>query len=244
MIIYKVLVGNYPIIVNENYFDSRIKYYYFHTHDIKNKSGPWKFIKIPLEHSLIYTQRKYKILSHKLFKEPSFYMDYNFVANQDIFEKLDFILSKFNFSAGSHYFRKTYLDEATDWLFNCANEREIIKITRYLKFIKYDFNFHFCMYAGFLIRYNCAEINNMWWFFWKKFKKRDQLFLPPASYFSKIKINLFNTEYLTTHKGNRLDKIFEYKNGYKDIYKLTKKVNEITNIKDKVNIKILKNKAV
>ena len=236
MIIYKVLVGNNPTIVNEDYFDPRIKYYYFHTHDIKNKSGKWKFIKIPIEHSLIFTQRKYKILSHKLFNEPSFYIDYNYVANDGIYEKLDFILSKFNFSAGSHRYRKTYLDESVDWLFNGIDENEIIKITRYLKFIKYNFNFHFCMLAGFLVRYNCAEINNMWWYFWKKFKKRDQLFLPPASYFSKTKINLFNAEYLTTFKGNYLNKFFEIKNNSNNVYKLIKCVNKITNKKDNINI--------
>tara|TARA_E500000318_G_scaffold3645_1_gene4017 strand:- start:7175 stop:7906 length:732 start_codon:yes stop_codon:yes gene_type:complete len=243
MIIYKVLVGNNPIIVNEDYFDPRIKYYYFHTHEIKNKSGKWKFIKIPMEHNLIYTQRKYKILSHKLFNEPSFYIDYNYVANNNIYEKLDFILSKFNFNAGSHFFRKTYLDECVDWLFTCSNKKEIIKITRYLKFIKYNFNFHFCMLAGFLVRYNCAEINNMWWYFWKKFKKRDQLFLSPSSYFSKTKVNLFNIEYLTSFKGDYLNKFFNHKNNSKDIYNLVKNVNKITNRKDKVNIDILKHRT-
>lgn len=244
MIIYKVLVGNHPIIVNENYFDPRIKYFYFHTHDIKNKSGKWKFVKIPVEHNLLYTQRKYKILSHKLFTEPSFYTDFNFVANNDIYDKLDFILTKHNFSAGSHFFRKTYLDESIDWLFNNIDEKEIIKITRYLKFIKYDFNFHFCMLGGFLVRYNCPEINNMWWYFWKKFKKRDQLFLPPAAYFSKTKVNLFNTEYLTTFKGKFLKKLFEINNNSNNIYKLIKNVNKITNRKDKVNNEILKHRAV
>ena len=240
MIIYKVLVGNYPIIIDEDYFDPRIKYYYFHTHEIKNKSKKWKFIKISIEHSLIYTQRKYKILSHKLFNEPSLYLDFNSVANSNIYEKLDFILSKFNFSAGSHAIRKTYLDECVDWLFACADEKEIIKITRYLKFIKYDFNFHFCLLAGFLVRYNCAEINNMWWHFWKKFKKRDQLLLPPASYFSKTKINLFNSLYLTNDKGYHLNKFFNMNNNTHKLYNLVKNVNKITNREDRLNINVLK----
>ena len=242
MIIYKVLVGNYPNIVDEDYFDPRIKYYYFHTHEIKNKSKKWKFIKISIEHSLIYTQRKYKILSHKLFDEPSLYLDFNHVANNNIYEKLDFILSKFNFSTGSHPFRKTYLDECVDWLFACADEKEIIKSTRYLKFIKYDFNFHFCLLAGFLVRYNCVEINNMWWHFWKRFKKRDQLFLPPASYFSKTKINLFNSLYLTHFKGHPLNKFFYINNNTHKLYNLIKNVNKITNKEDKLNMNILKHR--
>ena len=203
MIVYKVLTGNHPYIINEDYFDKRIKYYYFHTHDIKNKSGKWKFIKIPLEYSPLYTQRKYKILSHKLFNEPSIYMDFNYKQLPSFYENNNKLLHENFFTVGKHYLRYNYMDELCDWFFLFSDIKKLIKITRYLKYIKYDFNAHFGCECGYLCRDNSKktkQLNNMWWHFWKKFKKRDQLFFPPAAFFTKSHINLvdaFRCMYLT-----------------------------------------------
>lgn len=236
MIIYKVLTGNYPFIHQEEFFHPRIKYYYFHTHDILNKSGKWKFIKIPIEKNLIYTQRKYKILSHKYFNEPTLYLDHGNMLKPNSYEKIKSLLGSNNFNVVRNEERKTYLDECIDWSFVCSNEKEIIKITRYLKFIKYNFSFHFGTFCGSLLRHKSENINNMWWYFWKKFNKRDQLFLPPAVFFTKQKIKLINFDDFFYKKPKIVDLFFPRKNVSSQVYNLQKKINSIVGLKENINL--------
>jgi len=154
------------------------------------------FIKIPISDNPIYDQRKYKILSHELFNGPSIYVDFNYLLKPGSFNEIQSILNNNSFNVSSHTFRKTYLDEICDWVLCCSDNKEVITITRYLRYLGYNFNQHFCSLAGFLIRDNSEktkQINNYWWNLWSKFKKRDQLFLPPAVFFSKNSVNLFFT---------------------------------------------------
>ncbi len=242
MIVYKVLTGNHPYIINEDYFDPRIKYYYFHTHEIKNKSGKWKFIKIPVEQSLLYTQRKYKILSHKLFEEPSIYLDFNYKQKPNFYENNIKLLNENSYTVGKHHFRSHYIDEICDWLILFAEINTLIKITRYLKYIKYNFNVHFGCECGYLCRDNSKqtkELNNMWWHFWKKFKKRDQLFFPVATYFTKNKVNLVDTlkcMYVVTSNVMFRKKP---KNITNEIPNFVKQINLITKRTDTFNSKII-----
>tara|TARA_R110000822_G_scaffold123503_3_gene257962 strand:- start:1930 stop:2688 length:759 start_codon:yes stop_codon:yes gene_type:complete len=251
MILYKCLIGNFPIIPEEHYFDPNIEYVFFHTHPIENKHGKWNFINIPISDNPIQDQRKYKILSHELFNSPSIYVDFNYLLKPDSFNTIKSLLGKNSFNVAEHPFRKTYLDELCDWMFCCSDDKETTTITRYLRYLGYDFNQHFCPLGGFLIRdtsNKTKQINNYWWNIWNKFKKRDQLFLPPSVFFTKHNINLFNFDDLFDFCGQQnnnnlyLPKFFQHKNNSASIPSLVNKINYITNRKDIFNTGIIKHR--
>ena len=215
MIVYTCLTGNHPIIPEQKQFESGIEYIFFHTHNIKNKHGEWQFKKIPIDKNELYTQRKYKILSHQLFDEPHAYFDTNTIFKPNLKNKLEDCLQEKHFSVALHPHRKTYLDECCFLLTKGIEYDTIIDMTKYLKKI-YDFKKHVCILAGQIIRSNnkiVQDINTTWWNMWKQFENRDQLFLPPSIYICKYQIGTFDhivfrersQEYYTFWKKGNLD---------------------------------------
>lgn len=205
MIVYTCLTGSHPIIPEQEHFESNIKYIFFHTHDIQNKHGKWHFEKIPIEKNELYTQRKYKILSHELFNKPSAYFDTNTTFKPNLKNKIEECLNKKDYSVAIHphkpdgTIRKSYLDECCFLLYKGIEYDLIIEMTKYLKNLNYDFSKHDCFLGGQLIRSNSKivkEINMTWWEMWQKFERRDQLFITPSIRKHNYEIGTFDQFYL------------------------------------------------
>lgn len=224
MIVYTCLTGDHPIIPEQQQFETGIKYIFFHTHDIKNKHGQWQFKKIPIEKNELYTQRKYKILSHELFNEPNAYFDTNTIFKPDLKIKLNECVQETDFATALHNTRKTYLDECCFLLTKGMTPSHIIKTTKYLKKLNYDFSKHVCILAGQIIR-STAEvvknINNTWWKMWQKFEKRDQIFLPASFYFNSASLKTFPSSWLR----NRSDQYYGFWKKSEEYYPIWNKGN-------------------
>lgn len=190
MIVYTCITGNHMPIPKQEHIHPNVRYYLFHDYDIeeKHKYKPWKYIKIKTIKTHFYTQRKYKLLSHFIFKEDCLYIDPKCVLTKNCFNYLTD-----DYMVGHHPNYDNYFDELIDWfLMPCITYEEAISITKYLKNLNYDFKKHFSMLATFIYRkYNkqTIKLNNKWWSLWKTQKKRDQLFFPPSVYLTKSKVN-------------------------------------------------------
>lgn len=237
MIVYTCLTGNHPIIPEQQQFETGIKYIFFHTHDIKNKHGQWQFKKIPIEKNELYTQRKCKILSHELFNEPNAYFDTNTIFKPDLKIKLNECIQETDFATALHNTRKTYLDECCFLLFKNIDCSSIIEMTRYLKSLEYDFNTHTCILAGQIIRNNTDKVKNIntkWWNLWKRFEKRDQIFLSPSFYFNNASLKTFPSLWLRD-RSKEYYGFWKTNNKTTQLPSLIKEINSITGLKQMIN---------
>ena len=244
MIVYTCLTGHHPIIPEQKHFEPGVEYIFFHTHDIKNKHGEWQFKQIPIDKNELYTQRKYKILSHQLFNKPHAYFDTNVVFRSNLKIKIEECIQEQDYSVGHHPLRNSYLDECCFCLFKGLSHETIVQMTQHLKNLKYDFSQHVCVLGGFIIRNNTdkvKKINTMWWDLWKQFEKRDQILFPASVYLSGNKFGTFPIEALADYSKEYYGFWKKTKTNNKThlLPKLINDVNKITGLESMISKEVI-----
>lgn len=247
MIVYTCITGNHIPVPKQTYIHPNTQYYLFHDYDIETKYKPWTYIKIKTIKNHFYTQRKYKLLSHFIFKEDCLYVDPKCVLTKNCFEHL-----KHDYMVGHHPTYNNYFDELLDWfLLGIITYEEAIFITSTLKNLQYDFQQHFGMLATFIYRkYNkqTIKLNTTWWKLWKIQEKRDQLFFPAAVHLSKSKIdysvNLSDIFTIPQMNFVSLININQHVININKIPVLQNKINDITNCAFTINPQVLSNRRL
>ena len=171
MIIYTVITKEDCPVPKQPYFDSKYKYICFHSVDVK-KEKPWTYVKIKNEKNPYYTFNKYKILCP--FKE-SIYIDGKNILTKSFYNMFDSITGQ-DIIVNTHPFRDSFLDEIVDWLLlPVFSYEEALNFIVDVKNTGYPFNSGRSYLTNFLYRNNVDDFNIMWWSFWLKFEKRNQL---------------------------------------------------------------------
>lgn len=194
MIIYTVVTDeNCPLPIQT--LKSNYEHVCFHTFEIKEKQKFWNYQKIKIEESPLYTQRKYKLMSHLLIKEDCFYFDPKNLI-------VDIPEPKHDFMIKAHRYRKCMLDELLDWLLiPVINIEQAKNIIMYFKNKNYNFDKQESIFGNaFYRRYTEKNIahNNIWFKLWCKYKIRDQLWFYLSSHLTKLEPFFISKEFVKT----------------------------------------------
>lgn len=229
MIIYTVVTDeNCPLPIQT--IKSKHEHVCFHTFDIKEKQKFWNYEKIKIEESPLYTQRKYKLMSHLFIKEDCLYFDpKNLIVN--IPEPThDFMIMP-------HHFRTCMLDELIDWLLiPMINIKQAKQIINYFKIKNYDFlKKESCAGNAFYRKYTKKNVshNKVWFKLWCKYKIRDQLWFYLSSHLTKLNPFFITEQFNQTPEHQP----FYYSNPELHFYNLNRLPDLLTFIEKTLNIK-------
>jgi len=179
LVIYTVIFGKYDVLKKPKIINDKIKYVCIT--DKRKKCHPWEIrIVKPEYENLRRESRKYKILSHRFFKEYdySIYLDGRFTITSDLSKYIEDWLGKNDLAVLKHPKRDCLYMEAKACIEGGLDDSLLIQeqIKRYRK---EGYPEHNGLTApGFIIRKHTKKIqkfNEMWWNEVKNFSFRDQI---------------------------------------------------------------------
>jgi hypothetical protein len=188
MLIYTTITREDCPFPEQEYINPKYKYVCFHSIDVPQRKG-WEYIKIKNEVSDRHTYSKYKILSHELFQEDCLVIDGKNVLTKNFYNNFEKEIQDYDSVLEAHNNVNCFFDELIEWLlFPTITYEEAVKILNFHVEQEYDFtikepvlsNFHYRKYTQ-----KTIDHNKLWWEYWLRAKKRDQLWW----YLSRYKIN-------------------------------------------------------
>ena len=180
MIIYTSITNGYCELPELE--DLGHQYICFHDGTVEPKS-PWELRDIKFEHKdPVVLSRHPKILFHEYFNEPCVYVDasrLHLINNQQFFDISEVILEEDDVFILEHPEQHNYFEECLEYyLKSWVDEKSIVKLTKSLSKLKYDFLNHETIFACVLWRNpseNTIKWSKLWWEFYLQCGPRDQL---------------------------------------------------------------------
>jgi hypothetical protein len=188
MLVYTVITRTDCPFPEQDYIHPKFKYVCLHSVDVPKRKG-WEYIKIKEEESDRYTYTKYKILSHEMFQEDCIVIDGKNILTNIFYNEYEKDIKNCDSLLQAHSDCRYMFDELVEWLlYPVITYEEALDIIDF--HIKEDYNFKTqepVLTAFHYRKYNnkTIEHNKLWWKYWLKYKKRDQLWW----YLSRYKIN-------------------------------------------------------
>lgn len=249
IVIYTVLVGNYDKLCQPKKINEGVDYVCFtDKEDCNDRIGVWRVVGVPFSHKDNGRVSRYpKILPHKTILSEydySLYIDANLIINDNyVYERIQDLIANGDILAMvKHPDRDCVYQEAYTCISGFkAKWRDVFRQILYYKMV--GIPKHWGLYEANIIfrKHNDTSVvilDELWWKFFLKYSKRDQLSLVYALWKTGITVPLFLPEGFSATNHFSFERLIHLKNVQ---YKKTKvKMFFLSAVKG-IAIKLLRN---
>lgn len=225
--------------------DPKVSYVMFHSSDKIKKVKPWEYVKIKIQKNPLYTVKKYKISSHKLFSDSHVWFDCSMIIPPDIRKISEEFFSKYELIVGRHNYRKVFFDEIIDWYLEGKTKEFCLETCYKLINAGVNFNNFVPTLSGIIFRKSGKSIdkfNEEWWKLWSLIEHRDQIVLGFAVSEFKKKL-IIDDMYNIYHTYKKLG-TYQKEANKRQLHHFVKKLNIVLGQNNKLKATAIKHRLL